>query len=270
VRVEAELLNDDQLGRLTTSRFGPVLQLAETTSTSSVLSAEAARGAVEGMVVLANYQSEGRGRFDRRWEAPPGTSLLFSVLLRPSLAELPVKKRHLAVACISLALVDGVRAVAGVALSLKWPNDLVVALPDQPDRKVAGILAETVASGGIVVGVGVNVAWAPEGLAATCLETLAGQSVDRWEVLVTSLLALDRLYGHWDDVARRYREACATVGREVEVKLSGRAADLHGTAVGLNDDGHLLVRTNTGEVVAVAAGDVTHAIATPASSLGGQ
>ena len=83
------VLDDRQLGRLRASRFSDVVQLAETASTNSLLLERPRAGAAAGLVVVADYQTAGRGRFDRRWESPPGKSLLFSVLLRPSEQELP-------------------------------------------------------------------------------------------------------------------------------------------------------------------------------------
>ena len=259
----------------------------ETTSTNTVAASEARRGAEEGLVVVADYQSAGRGRFDRRWVAPAGTALLFSVLLRPALAgpgALAPERGHLVVAAVSLAVADAAQEVAGARLALKWPNDLL-----GPDgRKVAGVLAEVAAEprgtgrvakggGAIVVGVGLNVSWAPEG--ATSLEALAGRAVDRDALLSAALEALARLYGHWEDVARRYRAALATLGREVVVRLAveghepgggraGRGAGAHaapaeavelrGTALDVRPDGRLLLSTADG-VVEVAAGDVEHA-----------
>ena len=154
------VLDNAQLARLRPTLFGEVVQFAETTSTNSELIERAAGGARAGLVVVADYQTAGRGRFDRRWESPPGKSLLFSVLLRPGEEELPAPRRHLAVAAVSLALVDGAKAVAGAEVQLKWPNDLVVG-----DLKLAGVLAESASDGSLVVGAGVNVGWAPDGLA---------------------------------------------------------------------------------------------------------
>ena len=92
-----------------------------------------------------------------------------------------------------------------------------------------------------MIGAGVNVTWAPPGGLATCLEALAAHPVDRGDLLVEVLLALDRLYGHWEVVSRRYRESCATLGREVTVRVAG-APDLRGTAVDVDEDGRLVVR----------------------------
>ncbi len=260
--VDSVVIDDDQVRRLAHTRFATFVQLGETTSTNSVLVAEAGRAAA-GLVVVADHQSEGRGRFERRWESRPGQSLLFSVLLRPRREELPVRRRHLATAALALALVEGARAATGAEVRLKWPNDIIGCDPVHGEAKVAGLLAETTADAALVVGAGVNVAWAPEGMGATCLEALVGGAVDRGEVLVGSLLVLDRLYGEWDLVGRLYRESCATVGREVRVQLSDRPPALVGTAVGIDDDGHLVVRTadgpqGQGGLVTVAAGDVTH------------
>jgi BirA family transcriptional regulator, biotin operon repressor / biotin---[acetyl-CoA-carboxylase] ligase len=250
-------LAGDRLELLAGTRFADVHQLAETTSTNSVLLEKALEDAPEGLVVVADHQSAGRGRFDRRWEAPAGSSLLFSVLLRPSYATLPANRRHLVVAAVSLAVVDAARALASADLRLKWPNDIV-----SGDRKLAGILAEATPDGAVVVGAGVNVAWAPPGEAATCLDMVSpGRHVDRSELLVESLLALDRLYGKWDLVSRRYREANATVGREVTVALGDDVAPLSGQAVAIDDDGRLVVRDRSGRLVEVAAGDITHASA---------
>ena len=268
------LLSEAQLARLAGSRFSEVVQLAETTSTNSVLLTKAEGGAQEGTVVVADYQTAGRGRYDRRWESPPGASLLFSVLLRPIAAELPVARRHLAVAAVSLALVEAAQAVANVGAQLKWPNDLVVAGTDG-DMKLAGVLAETTSEGAIVVGAGVNVAWAPGGLersgtyAATCLDAVAARPVERGELLVSALLALDGVYGHWDVVSSQYRQMCATVGRQVTVSFTGYQPDLVGTAVAVDDDGRLVVRDGTGGLVSVAAGDVTHTSGPGSPSLSG-
>jgi len=247
-------LDKERLKLLAGTRFADIRQLADTTSTNSVLLEKALEGAPEGLVVVADHQSAGRGRFDRRWEAPTGKSLLFSVLLRPAYAALPANRRHLVVAAVSLAVVDAARAVAGAELQLKWPNDIVAA-----DRKLAGVLAEATSDGAIVVGAGVNVAWAPEDEASTCLDVVAHRPVDRAELLVRSLLALDRLYGLWDLVSRRYRELNATVGRDVTVVLGDDVPALSGRAVAIDEDGRLVVRDASGGLVEVAAGDVAHA-----------
>jgi len=233
-----------------------VARLDETASTNTVVAEEARRGAEEGLVVVADYQSAGRGRFDRRWEAPAGSSLLVSVLLRPEQSGLRRERWQLAVAAVSLALADAAGTLAGAQLALKWPNDLL----SSDGRKVAGVLAE-VAGDALVVGAGVNVHWAPQGAAS--LDELAGRALDRGTLLEGSLAALRRLYGAWEDVARLYRERLGTLGQEVVVRLVGAggtegAGELRGLAVGVSGEGALVVETAGGELVEVAAGDVEH------------
>ncbi|MHB1497952.1 MAG: biotin--[acetyl-CoA-carboxylase] ligase, partial [Acidimicrobiales bacterium] len=113
----------------------------------------------------------------------------------------------------------------------------------------------------VVVGVGLNVSWAPEG--ASCLDALAGRPVNKDELLNEALGSLRELYGRWDEVAELYRERLATLGRQVVVHLAsgtgpGDEAGIRGQAVGVDSAGRLLVHTATG-LVEVAAGDVDHA-----------
>ena len=204
------------------------------------------------MVAVADHQTAGRGRLGRTWEAPPGSSLLMSVLLRPGL---PADRLHLATAVVALAAAAALDDVAGFHPGLKWPNDLVV-----DDRKLAGVLAEAdladVAAPAVVVGIGINLNWPDEvpaeGVAAN---QLAGRPIDRDAVLTALLAHLDRRYGHWTDVASEYRRSCVTVGRVVRVELADET--FTGTAADVSDDGHLLV--DIGMCLrTVTAGDVIH------------
>lgn len=213
-------------------RFADVRRFESVDSTNRYLLDEARAGAPEGVVAVADHQTAGRGRLGRTWEAPPGAALLCSVLLRPAL---PVERLHLAVAVVSLAAKD---ALGGVP-ALKWPNDLLLG-----DLKLAGVLAEADLPA-VVVGIGINVTWAPPG--AACL----GPDASRNSVLEGLLASLDALYGEWALVAERYRAECSTVGRRVRVELPNETFE--GVASQVTDDGHLVV---DGRVV--TAGDVVH------------
>ncbi|MEJ7585495.1 MAG: biotin--[acetyl-CoA-carboxylase] ligase [Acidimicrobiales bacterium] len=254
--------------------------MAETGSTNADARALARDGASEGIVLVADHQSAGRGRHDRRWEAPPSASLLLTVLLRPPAAGVGATTMAVAVAAA-----EATESVAAVSPRLKWPNDLVwPGDGSEPDRKLGGILAEAdwpaaadVAAGWrapgpseravVVVGLGLNVNWPdPPGgeLADTAVAVnhLAGRDIDREELLIELLGRLDGHYG--DLVARRseagvfgsWRSRSATLGRQVRVDLG--VEDIEGTAVDVTSDGHLVVETAPGRRRTLAVGDVVH------------
>jgi BirA family biotin operon repressor/biotin-[acetyl-CoA-carboxylase] ligase len=188
-------------------------------------------------VRVTGHQTAGKGRLDRRWDAPPGSNLLVSILFHDVPADPGELTRR-----VGLAALDACREVAGADVELKWPNDLLVG-----DRKLAGILAERHASGSVVVGLGLNVGWAPEGAARL------GDGVAPLDVLRALLAAYDRLPS---DVGPRYRAALGTLGRRVRVELPD--GTLEGTATGVEPDGRLVVLDTCGVTHRLAAGDVVH------------
>ena len=129
----------------------------ETGSTNADLAAAAASGAANRSVLMARHQTSGKGRLDRRWEAPPGTNLLVSMLFR-DVPEHP----HQLTQRVALAASRACFKVAGVSPVLKWPNDLLL-----NERKLAGVLAQAggPGTGYVVVGIGLNIGWAPDGAA---------------------------------------------------------------------------------------------------------
>jgi BirA family biotin operon repressor/biotin-[acetyl-CoA-carboxylase] ligase len=244
-----------------------ILWLDEVDSTNTYVRERARQGTAEGLVVVAEHQTAGRGRLDRRWESPPGANLLASVLLRPACEEAEV---YLSTSAVALAAADACSEVAGVGPVLKWPNDL---LAGPREAKLAGILAEAEFSGGalsaVVVGIGINVAWpGPEVVAGTCLDDLRAiaDPVDRHELLERMLVHLALRRPLLDDVGGRrqladeVRRRCVTIGRRVRVALAGE--ELVGQAVGIDDAGRLVVETAAGTRT-VSAGDVVHVRASP-------
>ena len=242
------------------SRFGDVRWFPEVRSTNEVVAALARGGASEGVVAVAGHQTAGRGRMGRRWHAPPGSSLLLSVLLRPSL---PAAQTPLTTVAMALAAAEACEEVADVSPLVKWPNDLVVG-----EGKLAGILGERVsptADGrpAVVVGIGVNANWGdqvpPDGGAA--LDELAGRPVALWDLLVALLHRLDRRYRYLSQpdvlplLLDDYRARSATLGRRVRVEVP--AGELEGEAVRLTAEGHLVV-DDSGRHRVVSAGDVVH------------
>jgi BirA family biotin operon repressor/biotin-[acetyl-CoA-carboxylase] ligase len=235
-----------------------VRRFDEIDSTNLYLRREARLGAPEGTVAVAEHQSAGRGRMDRRWEAPPGASLLMSVLFQP---DFDPSELHLCTAALALAAAEACRRVGGVGPVLKWPNDLLVG-----EAKLAGVLAEAEFEGSgvpaVVVGLGLNIDWpGPDGVGGTCLRDLSSAPVDRDVLLGAVLDALATRRGLLDsapgrrEVAAELRERCATLGQRVRVELAAEA--VVGVATEVDDAGHLVVQTATGPRT-VSAGDVVH------------
>ncbi|MFP5380447.1 MAG: biotin--[acetyl-CoA-carboxylase] ligase [Vicinamibacteria bacterium] len=239
-----------------------VVRHASVTSTMDPAVAEAARGAPEGRVVVADHQTAGCGRRGHAWASPPGAGLYLSLVLRPP----PDASRGPLLSLLTLAMGVGVRegieTATGLVPSLKWPNDLLV-----DRRKLAGILAEGSAIGaaeqGVVVGVGINVLPATYGDGvdelATSLEGELGRAVDREALLEAVLAGMGDAYvalrsGRADDILRRWRAgAPAAEGARVEWDAGG---EVHaGVTAGIDDTGALLVRTPSG-IERVIAGAV--------------
>ena len=254
----------------------------QTGSTNADLVAAAQAGAPEGVVLVAEEQTTGRGRLGRSWHCPPYAGLTVSLLLRPG-AAVP-ERRWPAVSAsrygwlpllAGVALVEVVRGRGAIDAALKWPNDLLTARPGQPagERwgKCAGILAEAVPNGqepGVVVGIGLNVSLRADELPradATSL-VLAGSACVERDVLLRALL--DRFadwYARWRAAAgdpqacglrQAYLAGCATVGRTVRVQLPGGREQI-GEAVDVDGDGRLVMLID-GAQTPIAAGDIVH------------
>ena len=246
--------------------FAP-LEVAASLPTTMARAAElAAAGSPEGTTVLAEEQTAGRGRLGRTWVAPPGSSLLLSVVLRPAL---PREAVWLTVAAAGVALAGAVEAVApGAAqVGLKWPNDLELG-----GRKAAGLLAEAHLDGErlrwVVLGMGVNVTQEAGDLPAevadraTSVAIAAGGPVNRAGLLAAwaerFLAGYQRLTaGEPGPLLAAYRERLVTLGRRVRADRVG-AEPLVGTAVDLTGTGGLVIRTDAGAGVELLAGDVRH------------
>jgi BirA family biotin operon repressor/biotin-[acetyl-CoA-carboxylase] ligase len=224
-------------------RFAPLaarmLWYEDIGSTNDIASRVAEAGAAEGTVVAANAQAAGRGRLGRSWASPPGAGLYFSLVLRPAAAVVP-----LVTLAAGVAVAEGIEGATGLAVTLKWPNDVQVGA-----RKLAGILAE----GGecVVLGIGINVrtaAYPPDVAArATSLEEELGRPVDRGVLLAECLAALRTRYADLGEAGGGRRMLDAWRGRAGG--LWGRAVEWdagRGIAAGIADDGALTVRTATG------------------------
>jgi BirA family biotin operon repressor/biotin-[acetyl-CoA-carboxylase] ligase len=249
---------------LSTRLFGRnLISLPSTGSTNDVLKELAARGVPEGTVVVTDEQTAGRGRLSRRWFAPRGTSLLLSILFRPSL---DLRRASWLTMLSSLSATDAVRQTSGLEVVLKWPNDLIV--EGEGDwRKLAGVLTETGLVGEqlefVVVGIGINVNVEPGDLSAlaqnaTSILAETGQEVDRGALLAALLEGVEARYQRMQagESPREEWAAClATIGCRVQATTSEGA--INGVAETVDENGALLLRTSDGGLVRLLAGDVT-------------
>ncbi|MDJ0465104.1 biotin--[acetyl-CoA-carboxylase] ligase [Streptomyces sp. H27-C3] len=238
--------------------------VSATGSTNSDLAARAA-DLPEGAVLVAEEQTQGRGRLDRRWSAPARSGLFFSVLLKPT--EVPAERWGWLPLLTGVAVATALSRSAGVDTALKWPNDLLVTI-DGEERKAGGILAERAADG-VVVGIGINVSLAEKELpvpGAGSLLLAGAVSTDRDPLLRAVLRSLGQWYTDWrtaggDPAGSRLQEAyaagCSTLGRTVRAELPG-GRSLTGEAVAVDGDGRLVLATAEGMQEPVGAGDVVH------------
>ncbi|MEU0097021.1 biotin--[acetyl-CoA-carboxylase] ligase [Streptomyces sp. NPDC006267] len=256
------------------------LEVVESTgSTNTDLAARARSGAAgEGTVLVAEEQTAGRGRLERTWTAPPRSGLFLSVYLEPG--DIPVERWGWVPLLAGVAAATGLAKSAGVDMSLKWPNDLLVTIPEgsgklRPgeaplgeERKTGGILGEF-AGDGIVVGLGVNVSLRADELPAPTAGSLAlagAVSTDRETLLRAVLRSLEHWYGRWkaaggdaaaSGLQAAYAAGCATLDRTVRAELPG-GASLVGEAVAIDGDGRLVLSTEGGLQQPVSAGDIVH------------
>lgn len=217
-----------------------VEEVEQTASTNTDL-LERTRTLPDRSVLRADHQTAGRGRLDRQWDAPAGANLLVSLLFRT----VPVDPGEL-MRRVALAAVACVRAALPPAserqVALKWPNDLLL-----DGRKLAGLLAQRADDGSVVVGIGVNLGWAPEGAARL------GEQVGPRQLLAALLAAYDALPA---DIEALYRRELATLGQRVRVALP--TGDLVGTAVDVERDGRLVVVDECAISHRLSIGDVVH------------
>jgi BirA family biotin operon repressor/biotin-[acetyl-CoA-carboxylase] ligase len=225
--------------------------LTETGSTNADVAEAGRAGEPEGLVVIAEHQTAGRGRQGRAWVSTPRAGLWLSVLLRP---EIDISRWGWLPLLTGVALADTIPGSR-----LKWPNDLLL-----NGRKTAGILAEAVSSKAVVVGIGLNVSQTrdelPEGVNATSLhlESPAGvESWDRTSLAISLLNNLQARYRDWAGLHDAYLARCDTIGRRVRVLLPGDT-ELTGQATTVDGDGRLIVQAEDGRLCPIAAGDVTH------------
>ncbi|MDX2225681.1 MAG: biotin--[acetyl-CoA-carboxylase] ligase [Verrucomicrobiae bacterium] len=250
--------------RLQTQRIGhKILVFRETASTQDLVGKLAREGAPEGLVVFAESQKKGRGRLGRAWSSPPGSGLWFSALLRPPWPPSAVTRLT---AVFSVAIARAIEAETPVRAHIKYPNDILCG-----DRKLCGILTELHTEidrvDYAVVGVGLNVNAtvrdfpAPLRSLATSLRLESGEPLLRARLAVRILQELDALYaqslaGGFPTIAEEWSRRCSTLHKKITVTRGGTHR-ISGTATGIDEDGSLLIRHDSGRIEAIHGGDLT-------------
>jgi BirA family biotin operon repressor/biotin-[acetyl-CoA-carboxylase] ligase len=234
---------------------------AELGSTNTRAREFAEGGALEGEVVVADAQTQGRGRLGRRWESPARLNLYFSIILRPRLA--PVHAAQITLMA-AIALAEALDAFIAPTAEIKWPNDILVG-----GRKLAGVLTEAACSAGaiehVILGIGINVNYRRDEMPAeiraraTSLADLSGAFVARENVLARLIHALDRCYGvleqsGFDALRPRWEARFGLRGKRVRIEHLDQV--IVGRARGIAPDGALLVEDESGALHNIYAGDV--------------
>ncbi len=267
--------------KLPTYIFGQnIFYTPQTGSTNTELKGYAQKGAPEGMLFITDEQLAGRGRLQRSWEAPAGSSLLMSLLFRPTFLK-PAQIQQITMLC-SLAMADAIKEHTGLVVNLKWPNDLVW----NDGKKLAGILTESEFEGStiswVVVGLGLNVnidfnaytepepnhlnrpasGHPPLAQTATSLSMILGEDATnlRLPILQSCLKNIEQRY----DALRQgvsphfeWQRKQMGMGHAVTVTVLKGAKQYTGTIIGVDKNGALRLKKEDGSKVTILAGDVT-------------
>ena len=239
----------------------PVKYFEQITSTNQYAKQMGEEDAPEGMLVVADCQTKGRGRSGRSWATPPGKNIAMSLLLRPPLAP---ERISMVTLVMGMAVACACRKLYALPVQIKWPNDVVIG-----GKKLCGILTEMsteiTAVSYIVIGTGINVNMTqfPEELisTATSLVLELGREVNRAELIACVMEEFEGFYqtfladGDLRSLRGSYNDLLANRDRGVRVLEPGHEYD--GTAEGIDDRGQLLVRLEDGSVNAVYAGEVS-------------
>jgi BirA family transcriptional regulator, biotin operon repressor / biotin---[acetyl-CoA-carboxylase] ligase len=215
------------------------------------------QGASEGTVICTESQTKGRGRLGRHWISPKHKGVYLSLILRP---ELPPAEVAILTLLAAVALSEAIGHVAGLIPQIKWPNDILL-----NQRKLAGILtelnAETDRVKFVVIGIGLNVN-TPKHLlpdTATSLKVETSRTFSRVRVMQDILRSLERWYGTLQKegpapILQQWRQRAITLGQRIH--FSDPAGRIDGYAFDLDNDGSLLIRTDSGEIIKKVSGDV--------------
>jgi len=254
-------------GLLKTQSIGRLIHYQdELGSTNTVLLELGEKGASEGTIVIADKQTEGKGRLGRKWVSPSGTNLYISVLFRP---EISAADSPLFTFLASIALNETIEKTGVTNTEIKWPNDI-----QMDGKKVAGVLTEMRTKREmvdfIVVGIGVNINMSRDYInaemgkvsrIATSIKENLGKDIDRAKFTADLLLELEKWYQIFchkgkKPILKEWTRAWGDMNKRVRINMEGEQG-FEGSALGVDDRGYLLVKTDNGEITKIIAGDVS-------------
>ena len=258
----AHLYNEETISQAINTKWaGKTVHFAkETDSTNSWIKRLAKNGAEHGTLAVAEFQSAGRGRFDRRWEAPEGSSIMMTLLLRP---EFSPQYASMLTLVMGMAVAQAAEEL-GFNVSIKWPNEIVIS-----KKKICGILTEMGTNGVkinyVLIGVGINVNLKefPEEMQdkATSLILEGGHEYDRNQVIALVMKYFEINYEKFiqtcdfTHLLDDYHRILANLNQPVRVIDGDRSFE--GICRGIDEKGELLVERQNKEVVKVSAGEVS-------------
>ncbi len=253
---------DDIQNAISTERIGKKIHWFETLSSTNIQAHEIARqGAAEGEIIVAEEQTQGKGRAGRSWVSPPYLNLYLSLILRPTL---PPSCTPQITLMSAVALAETLQSFITAPPEIKWPNDILV-----EGKKIAGILTESCCEAHgvvyVVVGIGVNLNYSREQMPkaiqnqATSFLILDQKPMDRIAFTSRLIQDLDRCYGilagkGFADIAKRWESFFRLRGRQVRVDMPDGV--VQGKAMGIDTDGALILEGEGGHRERILAGDV--------------
>lgn len=256
------LLSDEIKSLLETKWFGrKILYFDSIDSTNNEIKRQAEKELIPGMLAIAEEQTAGRGRRERKWVSPPGTGIWMSFPVKP---DLPPYKASMITLVTALAVARAVEDETGLAAGIKWPNDIVV-----NGRKITGILtemsAEMTSIHYVVIGIGINANTEefPEEIKETAASLFieSGKKVKRSRIVATFGKYFEKFYdmfckaGNLSTIKPEYEERL--VNKDKEVYIIDKDEKIRRTAVGIGDEGELIVKDDNGNEEKIIAGEVS-------------
>ena len=219
------------------------------------------QGAGNGTVIIAEEQTAGRGRMDRKWLSPAYKNILISFLLKP---EMKVENTYSLTLALAVAGIDAIKNISGLSCRIKWPNDIYL-----NDKKLAGILTEFKARGKspdyVILGMGLNVNWSPEKeikilFPSTSIYNETGKITSRNQLITEIIKNFETFYNNivnerMEELYNRCNILSLLTGKDVSIDTGEEK--IRGTALGIDKDGGLILKNLYGNVIKILNGDVS-------------